>query len=106
MMISRFMVTNVFVIEPVGAGTLAWTPVTAGRIIRPPDPGAKLTRSAHMIIALAATCAAAVGCANRPATVAPASVSAGTPTLAQVYFWKARGGKLADYDRYIREVAE
>lgn len=28
------------------------------------------------------------------------------PSIAQIYFWKARPGKVAEYNRYIREVAE
>jgi len=27
-------------------------------------------------------------------------------TVAVIYYWKARQGKLADYNRYIREIAE
>jgi len=27
-------------------------------------------------------------------------------TVAVIYYWKAKAGKLADYNRYIREVAE
>jgi len=48
-----------------------------------------------------------LGCASA-ARVEPGAVSAEPPaaTLAQIYFWRARPGKLADYDRYIREVAE
>lgn len=38
-----------------------------------------------------------------PGGVAPAP---GPGTLAQIYFWRARPGKLEEYNRYIREVAE
>jgi hypothetical protein len=40
---------------------------------------------------------------TRPAA-SPAAGSAGS--LAQIYFWRARPGKLAEYNRYIQEVAE
>ena len=54
---------------------------------------------------LAALCAALIGCASssRPPEV-PADP--GGPALAQIYFWRARPGKSAEYERYIREVAE
>ena len=38
-----------------------------------------------------------------PGSVSPAT---GPGTLAQIYFWRARPGKLEEYNRYIREVAE
>lgn len=36
------------------------------------------------------------------------SPAAGSPigTLAQIYYWRAKPGKLEEYSRYIREVAE
>jgi hypothetical protein len=30
----------------------------------------------------------------------------GTATLAKVYYWRARPGKLEEYSRYVRDVAE
>lgn len=57
-------------------------------------------------LALALALAVALGCARR-ATPFPAPVpSAETATLAQIYFWRARPGRLDEYTRYIREVAE
>ena len=47
---------------------------------------------------------AAAGPSTVPAPVAADSRAAGT--LAQIYFWRARPGKLEEYSRYIREVAE
>jgi hypothetical protein len=40
--------------------------------------------------------------------VAPAAehASAASGAIAEVYFWKAKPGKLDDYNRYIREFAE
>jgi hypothetical protein len=45
------------------------------------------------------TCA---GRRSEPGMPSPAA----RPSLAQVYFWRARPGKLDEYNRYIREVAE
>jgi hypothetical protein len=36
----------------------------------------------------------------------PVAAVTHTGTLAQVYYWRARPGKLAEYNRYVREVAE
>ncbi len=53
-----------------------------------------------------------VGCATgRSARSGDAASGAGDPaassaTLAQVYFWRAKPGKLEEYARYIRERAE
>ena len=53
-----------------------------------------------------------VGCATAGAartSETNASANAGHPsdaTLAQIYFWRARPGKLDEYTRYIREHAE
>ena len=51
----------------------------------------------------AAILLAACGAASAPAAVpSPASGA----TLAQVYYWRAKPGKLEEYGRYIREFAE
>ena len=34
------------------------------------------------------------------------SPAVGPATLARVYYWRAKPGRLADYNRYVREVAE
>src|SRR4051812_15406418 len=58
-------------------------------------------RHALVILALAATaCSAAI----RATPETPASANA-APTLAQVYLWRARPGKLDEYTRYVRDVA-
>lgn len=50
-------------------------------------------------------CSVAIACASaRRADRDPDH--APEPTLAQIYFWRARPGMQADYNRYIREVAE
>lgn len=45
------------------------------------------------------------GCSSAR-SVPPVSPHPGEPTLAQVYYWKARAGKLEEYTRYVRDVAE
>ncbi len=57
------------------------------------------------IIALA--CVALAACsATPPSTESPRpDPSAATGTIARVYFWRARPGKVAEYTRYIRDVA-
>jgi hypothetical protein len=59
-------------------------------------------------MALVAAAAAAMACASAPraADVASAVAARSEGTLARIYYWRARPGRLADYDRYIREVAE
>ena len=47
--------------------------------------------------------AATVAC-HQPAA-APSPLTASGATLAQIYFWRARPGKLDEYTRYIRDVA-
>lgn len=53
------------------------------------------------------SCAAILiaACSPGRSVIAPAPRSAGA-TLAQVYYWKAKPGKLEEYSRYVREVAE
>ena len=46
----------------------------------------------------------ATACQHSVSTAAPAP-SAAQPVLAQIYFWRARAGKLDEYTRYIRDVA-
>lgn len=60
---------------------------------------------ATILAPMAAFVVGLVTCATTPTPPAvPPAVSAGT--LAQFYFWRARPGKLAEYSRYVREVAE
>ena len=54
-------------------------------------------------IALLSACKVSV---NRNSSPAPVDASIQRATLAQVYYWKARPGMLAQYNRYITEVAE
>jgi hypothetical protein len=55
--------------------------------------------------ALTLVACATVGGGTRE-TPHPSDASHGDARLAQIYFWRAKPGKLAEYTRYIREVAE
>ena len=44
--------------------------------------------------------------ATKPAQAVTPEASAASGGVAEVYFWKAKTGKLDDYNRYIREFAE
>ena len=48
----------------------------------------------------------AAGNAGQRSTSASRDTRANGATLAQVYFWRAKPGKLEEYTRYIRERAE
>ena len=59
------------------------------------------------VLAVAASfgCATASGAREEPAVLGVADAGS-TATLAQIYFWRAKPGKLEEYTRYIRERAE
>ena len=58
------------------------------------------------ILALyAASCLVSSACASHAPSSVPAPAASGA-TLARVYYWRARPGQEAAYDRYVREVAE
>ena len=62
-------------------------------------------------IAIVLATAGLIACAAvHPARPAPGDTAstdaAGEARLAQVYFWRARPGKLDEYTRYVRDVAE
>ena len=65
-----------------------------------------MTRSACVItlLALLVGCATS-GAARREGSSAEAN-EVDAATLAQIYFWRAKPGKLEEYTRYIREHAE
>jgi hypothetical protein len=50
----------------------------------------------------------ALGCASAGSRQTESALSATAPggTVARVYYWRARPGKLEEYNRYIRQVAE
>ena len=49
--------------------------------------------------------ALAMGCASAPRP-SNAISSPETGSIARIYYWRAKPGRLEDYNRYIREVAE
>jgi len=52
---------------------------------------------------------AVIGCASARSAQREVAASGGSTngaTLAQIYFWRAKPGKLEEYTRYIREHAE
>src|SRR5688572_15649093 len=55
---------------------------------------------------LGVLCLLSVSCAASSRGAVAGGDPADSPTLAQVYFWRARPGMVAEYNRYIREVAE
>jgi hypothetical protein len=56
----------------------------------------------NFIVAIAVVTAIACGSLH---TAAPAPADSDA-TLAQIYFWRAKPGKLDEYTRYVRDVAE
>jgi hypothetical protein len=59
------------------------------------------------VIVFTATVAAAVACASSPPSSAAApSTVASRGTIARVYYWRAKAGKLAEYTDYITKIAE
>ena len=61
------------------------------------------------LVALSAVVCSActhVGSASVPAPMAPRTGPDTGATIAQVYFWRAKPGKVEEYTRYIRERAE
>lgn len=58
-------------------------------------------------IARVLTAAVLAGCASGRARTdgAPSAAGASSATLAQIYFWRAKPGKVEEYTRYIRDVA-
>jgi hypothetical protein len=57
-------------------------------------------------IALGALFASMAGCSAATRGTSAALTTDSEATLAQIYFWRARPGMLAEYDSYIRDVAE
>lgn len=60
------------------------------------------------IVAIAATVTAVAACSTgmQATGKAPSAPAASTGTLAQIYYWRAKPGKLDEYSKYIRELAE
>lgn len=62
----------------------------------------------NIVIALALAGAAACSPSSNPPGQGPSPTPtvAQAGTLAQIYYWRARPGKLDEYSRYIRDLAE
>jgi len=58
------------------------------------------------MIAGAGVIAAAIACSNSPPSSAAAPSAASRGSLARVYYWRAKPGKLAEYTDYITKIAE
>ena len=58
------------------------------------------------VIAGVGVIAAAVACSNAPPSSAAAPSAAAGGSLARVYYWRAKPGKLAEYTDYITKIAE
>ena len=78
-------------------------------------PHARLTRPPRLLLTSVLLTLLFVGCASGggarpdgavPDAANPAPSEAGGARLAQIYFWRAKPGKLEEYNRYIRERAE
>lgn len=61
--------------------------------------------SAALVSALAYA-AACAGAASHPPAAGARTPEAPAGAIAQIYYWRARPGKLEEYNRYIRDVAE
>jgi hypothetical protein len=59
--------------------------------------------AAGVSVALSAACAAP---SSHSTSTGARSISDTAGAIAQIYYWRARPGKLQEYNRYIREVAE
>ena len=57
-------------------------------------------------LSLAVSTSLISGCAGVSRSAVAATPAASGATIAQVYLWRARPGKFAEYSRYVRERAE
>ena len=58
------------------------------------------------VIGITGAVVAAVACAGSPPSSAAAPSAAAHGTIARVYYWRAKPGKLAEYTEYITKIAE
>lgn len=67
-----------------------------------------MRRPVNVLAACCATLCLACASSGRPSGATNASVDRTPPagTLAKVYYWRAKAGKLDEYSRYIRDGAE
>jgi len=58
------------------------------------------------VIAAAGAVVAAMACASSPPSSSAVPSAAAQGTIARVYYWRAKPGKLAEYTDYITKIAE
>ena len=58
------------------------------------------------VIGITGLIAAAVACAGSPPSSSVAPSAAARGTIARVYYWRAKPGKLVEYTDYITKIAE
>jgi hypothetical protein len=58
------------------------------------------------VLAAAGLVVAAVACASSPPSSGAAPSATAQGTIARVYYWRAKPGKLAEYTDYITKIAE
>jgi len=69
-----------------------------------PSPESAMRRI--QFIATAVAIAATVACAGSPPSSGATPSAATRGTLARVYYWRAKPGKLAEYTDYVTKIAE
>ena len=65
-----------------------------------------IVRTVVASLSLAMTASLISGCAGVSRSPVAAAPTASGATIAQIYLWRARPGKFAEYSRYVRERAE
>src|SRR5262249_30220741 len=70
------------------------------------DPQQRPVMRRVYLIAATGVIAAAVACASSPPSSAAAPSTAMRGTIARVYYWRAKPGKLGEYTDYITKIAE
>jgi len=63
-------------------------------------------RTLTLLVSMLVGCATGGAARRDPLAAGAADPAAGGATLAQIYFWRAKPGKLEEYTRYIRDRAE
>ena len=67
---------------------------------------ARSRRTLILAVSVLLGCATGGSAARDPSASLAANLETEGATLAQIYFWRARPGKLEEYTRYIRDRAE
>ena len=60
----------------------------------------------RVLTGLAIALVLSTACATAHGGMEPSARASESATLAQIYFWRAKLDRVADYTRYVREVAE